>query len=315
MKTILFKKSDGEVVLLPFLTLGQLNDLYIWRASHGKYSEIAKEKLSEHIETGQLWINKYLEDLFPDMTPFDREAAFITVYGPSVGKEEVRVQAGCPSCGKTTQMIYNMRQDLEREFYVDIPNSAYRVHFKTPSTPGGKDGGPSHLSEIDFIDYTKEEAEADGIRPTFNDEITTSTGRIPYTPLLEWSVLHHKDTRRVPLEEVDAEDKKVIAKYIDTFQMTRFKAFSSQPFKVPLRFRCNCGFRDIRTMTRVYEFLMTAISPNATHHFMPFIEMSVLFAEKGIVSVEEYKKLTYLESSMILIKLEKQAEEAKKHGK
>lgn len=300
--TVLFQKSNGEYVLLPMMTIGDIHEIIFWRTTLTKTSPSAslEEKKAKEQES-RLWVKLFLKNKFPELNEYDREAAFITVYQVSIVRSIDRLPASCPRCKSTNPYVIDMQQKSDRSFHVTFPadNLLWKVNFRLPSTIGGTDGGPETLEILGKEQYQAEELEEYGIEPTYGDECLVDGERVPWDPTQDFTVLYHEDKTKYPIQELPDDMKSTLRVHMKEYN-SFFKHKSFTPFVVNASYRCKCGFRTESKITSVYDFLMKTLSDElAESQFFADYSMAVALSETGVMNATELSNLNRIEFSII----------------
>lgn len=303
---VLFQKSSGEHVLLPLMSIQELHEIIYWRTSFTKTAPGATdEEIESQKAKNRLWVQAFLKKKFPELNEYDREAAFMAVYQASIAKSISKIPASCPRCQKTNTYIIDMSKSTDRELSttIDAGGVEYRINYRLPTTVGGTDGGPESLQVLGFTEYTVDELEEYGITPDYGDEISRNSDpntRHPWSPLEDFDILFHKDESKIPLGDLDPETKRQISVHIKNFGQHLLTEKAMSPISVITRYRCPCGFKSIRKLTNVHDFLMeTTTDSIGESELVADYQMAVSLGELGVMSAAELKSLNRLEFGLI----------------
>lgn len=296
MKPIIpIKKSDGKTVLIKEMTIGDLHRLYIWRGMY--YPDQSHEEQQE-------WIDLFLKDLWPELTPYDREYAFMKAYSITIGRDRERAQAYCPKCESIGDMTYTIKQSNDRNLTTDIKDtngvSLYRIHYRPPTSPGGVDGGPYGLQVLQETEYLPSEFEEYNVTPELGDKVKVSGEVIEYSPFISTSeiqALYKQDDTIHQIADIDDDTKREIRNHVASYGASSFVSFSRSPIKSMMRFKCGCGYKETKEMTRVLEFIETTVAGEMQPLFADYISAMHL-AEHSHVSLSEFLNMNKVQVAM-----------------
>lgn len=220
----------------------------IWKQA--VYTKFSKKYTDEEF---QEWIDAYLENLYPDLNKFEREYAFVQVYGFSSNTSSKGSKAQCPKCGsENADFITYYKSPELKEFSVDIGD--YRVFYSIP-TEVDEPGYPVSISELNeevdtprkgdiIVCNGKEEPWRPGIPKSSIEKVIRPVGdRISFTDLSE--------------EEFNAINDALL----DISADNRYKNFSASPVDGMIKVSCACGYEYQHKLSRAIDVIYYTSNP------------------------------------------------------
>lgn len=309
---ILLTKSDGTNTLINEMTIGDVHRIHQWRVMiYPGQSESER----------QIWVDLFLEQLFPDLTPFDREYAFILTYILATGVGKDRADAICPKCGQIGKLVWNLYQETDRELKTVIyqnDSPKWEIIYKSPTVPGGTDGGPYGIRQLGEEEYTPDEFEEYNVTPELGDYVQVNGVKTEYSvfiPMSEIEILYKKDSTIYNIQEIDEDTRAEIYQHIKTFGAAQFASFSKSPIKVPYVFKCNnpeCLHSERKELNRVLEVLETIISGEQLAPMSNDYLTAMSLSEHNQATLSEVLNMNGAEFKMIVGILKSKLKEKKK---
>lgn len=254
--TIPFTTSAGEIISIPEIDLQTTHDIYFWRST-------AARGMNE--EERMKWTKNLLQVIYPTLTPYDREMAFMTSWAYSMGSSRIRLSTTCPVCGESCSYVSSINGDRDRQYRIVIPKTGelqYTVNYRTPSEVAGNDGGPDTVSIEGYEFYEVDEFDAETF-PELGDDCLLRGQRVKYNPFYGDIPVWKKINVSLPIRELPDDVRQEIMNYLTTYNSTSFTDFSAKPIEVTTRIRCSCGYDHTGKIHRVHDFLQYCLAENA----------------------------------------------------
>lgn len=251
MKTFLVKLPDRNILVEPM----KIKHL---RALWTNHVIMVQTKKTE--EEYQEWIDSYLEELYPELNKFEREYAFVQVYGHASNTSEKTYSVYCPECGSDKAKLYTKYKETKlKPFHADIGD--YRVFYSLPEDIGDP-GYPIEIAELN----------SEVSEPRKGDIVISGNKSVPWRPGIPKSLIT-KIIRpigdKISLEELDPESYTAVMEALqDVHAPERFNEFSTSPVTGVVKCECQCGYSHEAKLSRAIDVLMNTTNAQSIQSIM-----------------------------------------------
>lgn len=283
--------SQGKNHLLEDLTVGDFHELYRYRAVSSDWSREAK------IE----WLDTWLEERYPDFTPYEREVAGLKALSAGLGKGKTKLICECPKCQDipaSPNMLIDFKIDSIKPFFIDIMQDdavAFRVHFKDPESAGAV-FGPEKVEDKRYVEFTPAELKAQGERLQLGDIVIQDGEEKEYdgfgTPEL---VIRLNNSTPTDWEELEPELRSSIEEYMLEYEKESILTHSRSPLNCQQEFRCQrCKYRVQNVLPRLVD-VIDSLFDIELGQWKSELASIVSWAQVSGLSFLDLKKMNYLE--------------------
>lgn len=283
MGYIAFKDSTDKMHLLNPIKLGQLHELMIALVTVTKLPENEQKE----------YINAWLEALMPDLTPYDREAAFIEVYKNSTGTDVVRLRCKCPACGESAS--YNVElKSAPLALTIKIPSNrpTREILFKNPTVSGGTDFGPWELRFLEKQPIPAKFVEL-GDTISVDGELTTYDG-------FQSPDVVYRERPPVLFKNLPDKTRKNLQGILASEHFTQIKSRMNSPIDSVIKVRCHakdCKFKQDYPVKSILELIKAIVIPA---QIVSDTQVISLLVEQGALSHSDAKNMVPLEYNGII---------------
>lgn len=294
MKTFLVKLPDRNIMVEP-MKLKHLKEIWLNHVMMLQYKYTEDEY--------QEWIDTFLENMFPDLNPYEREYAFVQVYGHASNSAHKQYKVICPKCNSDeASLLISYKKAELKPFEVDIGD--YRVYYSLPEEVGDV-GYPVSISELN---QEVEEGQKGDILISGNKSIPWRPG-IPKSAI---SKIIRPVGEKINLEELDKDSYEAVINSLKDVQAEyRFNEFSTSPVSGTATCKCQCGYSHTTQLYRVIDVLMNTINMQD----IPSLNMTkISYHNANYASHEDIDNMDMIEFTLfqnVIRSIEKSKKESK----
>lgn len=280
---IQFYDSKEKLHILELIKIKHLHQLMYWKFSSSQNSD----------EDNKKFVDKFLEELYPDFTPYDREAAFVTAYKSSIVTKNagmVNASCSCPKCEARASHTMKIDTQPETILKIAIPskNPSRVVKFKNPTVSGGNDFGPDTIKFLHPIKITNPKHVEYGERIISNGVECEYTGFEDIDAVLR--DIPEIDIRLLP---ADTNIRKNTLAILQSEHSTQIKSRMASAIDSKVKIYCpSCKYKETFDIKDIYTFISVAIVPQ---QILPDTHVMATLAEMGLLTQSECKEMSPFE--------------------
>lgn len=248
------------------------------------------------------WFYDMLENLYPDLTPYEREFVFIHAYNRGFGVTTHSGITECPKCmGNASISLKIKPAPLLKNFEAIIrdpsTNKPYiKLILELPYAPGEMIKNPEYFYILNE-EYSPDEFQEYEITPCSTDIVIDKTGNkynwSAFVADCEIEKLIRPEQGPIKISELSDEDKLMVKEYLYNFQtLERIREKSNSPINSLLEIECGCGYKYRENIGRALDIVKTSMSAEPNGFYTSMMLQSLVFTEQGYLSLDEIDNMT-----------------------
>lgn len=293
IKDIILRLPD-KTVAVDCLKIKDLKTMQIKRA-------LCENKESEF----NWWFEAVLENLYPGLTPYEREFVFIHAYNLGYGTNSHSGLTTCPHCNGDARIALVIKPGSELKNFEAIINDPetgrpyIKLILELPDTPGKMVKNPEYFYMLNS-EYTPDEFLEYEIQPCSTDIVVDAAGnKSNWSSLLSDSEivkLIRPEHGPINIMELSDEQKKEVKNYLYNFQtLERIKDKSNYPINANLYIKCECGYEFTEKKGRAVDIVKISMSPELDGLYRSLVYQALIFAEQGYLTISEIDNMSRTE--------------------